>query len=258
MINSQDDDKLNEAGSLPSPDETDSQSDPKAKVEDAADQSAKSSKKGKRSLLSWIPLQIAFLLSAAVTWTEFFANAPMAPLEDRLFAALRMTGVISFLFFIVVYTARPLFQMGATSFRPLVRYRRQVGLAAALAHAYHTVFVGVLLMDNSVTYDASALVYVLAAFGLFAYMLMALTSNDASQRFFGMDTWKLLHTICLHYIWVVYLAMMVLTALDDLTNPTRMIAIVMLFNAFLIRAICYYTYRKPQKRTRRSARAAHV
>ena len=59
-------------------------------------------------------------------------------LEERHAYGLRVTARIAFAFFMLAYIARPLVQTFGTG-HWLMRHRRHLGLAAALAHAVHPV-----------------------------------------------------------------------------------------------------------------------
>ena len=172
-----------------------------------------------------IPLELAFLLSAAVTWTGYFAPDATVTEAERLSSVLRGTALISMLFFMVTYSARPLYVLGATFMRPLVIHRRYFGLSAAMAHGYHTVFVILYLQMSSLS--ESSLAIFVAGPGLLIYLAMACTSNDASIRVLGKN-WKYLHSFGMHYLWLIYIVLMIQSAITNYADLSRWIGVVFL------------------------------
>jgi DMSO/TMAO reductase YedYZ heme-binding membrane subunit len=114
--------------------------------------------------------------------------------------ALRVTARVSMTFFLLAYVARPAVQVLGSG-RWLVRHRRYLGLAAALAHTVH--FAYVVAYDRVTETPADMATWVLGGAGFGFFWLMALTSNDLAVRRLG-RAWRWLHRAGMHYIWVVF------------------------------------------------------
>lgn len=139
--------------------------------------------------------------TCAVALVAGFAAMPdYADRADAIGYALRITARIAFAFLMLAYIAGPWAVF--TRQRWLVRNRRYLGLAMALAHTVH--FGAVVAYLNL---PASELEVVTLVFGGGAFVLMwlmAATSNDVSIRRLGKN-WKRLHTVGLHYVWGVFM-----------------------------------------------------
>lgn len=116
--------------------------------------------------------------------------------------AARWTARAAAPFFLIAYSASSLLRLWPNDLtRALMRRRRQWGLGFALAHTIHLAALG----TNLIVFGEVRPDFVLAGGGL-AYgliYLMALTSNDWSMRRLGKN-WKRLHTIGIHYIWIIF------------------------------------------------------
>lgn len=120
---------------------------------------------------------------------------------DHIGYMLRVTARVAFAFLLLAYIARPLVRLTGSG-RWLVRQRRYLGLAMALAHTVHFGYVVAYLVASGEPLDA-----ITAIFGGLAFVLMwamALTSNNASVRLLG-PNWKRLHTFGLHYLWFIFM-----------------------------------------------------
>jgi len=152
-----------------------------------------------RDSARWAPLGASAALSALVAaWAYGVVVDP----ESQVRFAVRETAYVSATFFLSAYLARPLQILVASPLSAyLVRARRQVGLAAALAHTVHFGFVVALFL----TVDARTnwITILFGGFGFVVYWAMAATSNDASVRALG-PNWKRLHRLGIHYLWLIY------------------------------------------------------
>ena len=125
--------------------------------------------------------------------------------EEGLAALVRFTARVSFALFLPVYTASPLRRLwpgGAT--RWLLRNRRYLGLCFAWAHGLHGLAIAMLalLLGDAFRVEWFALIG-----GGLAYLLiaaMALSSNDRAVRRLGPRRWALLHSVGIHWVWVVF------------------------------------------------------
>jgi len=116
--------------------------------------------------------------------------------------AARWTARAGFPIFIVTYAASSLARLWPTDVtRALWRDRRWWGLGFAAAHTIHLV---ALLTYLKVSGDTRPLGVLLFAGGAYTVMyLMVLTSNEAAMRALGRN-WKRLHTLGIHWLWVIF------------------------------------------------------
>ncbi|MEM7077297.1 MAG: hypothetical protein AAF513_01600 [Pseudomonadota bacterium] len=87
----------------------------------------------------------------------------------------------------------------------LVRNRRYLGFAMALAHTVQ--FVYVVLFPAVLDQSLDLLTGVFGGAALVLMWLMAATSNDVSVRRLG-KRWKTLHPIGVHYLWLIFMQTM--------------------------------------------------
>ncbi len=116
--------------------------------------------------------------------------------------AARWTARAALPFFLIAYSASSLLRLWPNDVtRAFMRRRRQWGLGFALAHTIHLIALGTnLLVFQDFRPDVTLLGGGLA-YGLI--YLMALTSNNWSMRKLGKN-WKRLHTIGIHYTWLIF------------------------------------------------------
>jgi DMSO/TMAO reductase YedYZ heme-binding membrane subunit len=116
----------------------------------------------------------------------------------------RYTARLAFLIFLIAFSAGALAQLfPSDGTRWLRRNRRYVGLSFALAHFIHLFaltgfFLSIGEAPGMVTIIGGGLAYVFVA-------LMALTSNDWSQRTLGPVLWRRLHLAGSYYIWLIFM-----------------------------------------------------
>ncbi len=147
------------------------------------------------------PIAASFLLIAVCAWIGYSAYPSF---EDYIRFLIRETAYISTTFFLAAYLARPLLSVTASDFaRTLVRVRRQIGLAAALAHTVHFAVVVALFRFTGESVDP--ITFVFGGMGFVMFWLLAATSNDASVRWLGATNWKRLHRVGIHYIWFIFM-----------------------------------------------------
>ena len=104
--------------------------------------------------------------------------------------------------FVLAFTASSLATLWPSrATRWLLSNRRYVGLAFALAMAWHFIFVGyaILSFGNPLNARATAL----DVTGLTFLLLMTLTSFTWSARRLGPENWRLLHKTGIYVIWFV-------------------------------------------------------
>ena len=125
--------------------------------------------------------------------------------EAGLRALVRQTARISFVVFLVVYTAAPLRRLWPTAAsRWALHNRRALGVSFAWAHGLHALAIGMLalLLGDAFAVDLATLVGGGGTYLLIA--AMALTSTDRTARWLGPRRWALLHRTGLHATWVIF------------------------------------------------------
>lgn len=113
----------------------------------------------------------------------------------------RYTARVSFLMFLLVFVARPVFVLWPSPTTvAMVRQRRHFGLAFGLAHGIHLLgIISYLWIIGSVLEASDAV----PAFGYLMVGLMAITSNNWSVRTLGRG-WKVLHKFGLYVIFAIF------------------------------------------------------
>jgi methionine sulfoxide reductase heme-binding subunit len=147
----------------------------------------------------WQPFAVAAALSL---FAIGFALATGIDANQQARFTARYTARASFLAFLIVYLASPLWKLWPGELtRSLARRRRQWGLAFALAHFIH---LGALLWFVLRFGPAPALMTILGGgLGYVLLLAMTVTSNNASQRRLGRN-WKRLHLAGLHWLWFIF------------------------------------------------------
>jgi DMSO/TMAO reductase YedYZ heme-binding membrane subunit len=152
-------------------------------------------------VLSAIAIAIAALLG-----TDF---------EERLLLAARYTARASFPLFLIAYSASALLRLWPNDWtKPLVRHRRQWGLAFAFAHTVHLAALGWFNIFIANMPGLQALAGGGLAYGLM--FVMAATSNNASMKALGI-WWKRIHIAGIHWLWFVF----TVSYLGRLYDPER-------------------------------------
>lgn len=121
--------------------------------------------------------------------------------KEQLSLATRLTARWSALWFLLAFTARPLFEMFGGRWRAVLRQRRYIGLGFASVHTIH----GMLFVWLIATTDVSRplVVWIVGGTGYLLMWAMAATSNDAAMRALGRN-WRRLHTIGIWWLWTVF------------------------------------------------------
>jgi DMSO/TMAO reductase YedYZ heme-binding membrane subunit len=114
----------------------------------------------------------------------------------------RHTARFSFALFLVVFVASSAASLTHwPAARMLVRRRRHLGLAFALAHFIHLGALTSFFVLTPAEPDAIAIVG--GGFGYVLLAALAITSNDAMMRRLGRN-WKRLHTFGVYYLWFIF------------------------------------------------------
>ena len=124
-----------------------------------------------------------------------------APLADQLSLATRMTARWAALWFLAVFTARPLFQMFGGVWGEVLRQRRYIGLGFAAIHTIH----GIAFVTQIALTDTTrpAITWIVGGTGYVLMWAMAATSSDAAMKALGRN-WKRLHTLGIWWLWFVF------------------------------------------------------
>lgn len=144
------------------------------------------------------PLFLALLLGAAALGLGLqLGDGP----ADGWQLAGRYTARVAFCFFIVAYSASSLLQLWPRAFtKGLMAQRRWWGLGFALVHTVHLIAL-VFFLKAQTTLPSPVILVTFASLGYVPAYLMAATSFPWAYRALG-KRWRLLHTICLHILWV--------------------------------------------------------
>jgi DMSO/TMAO reductase YedYZ heme-binding membrane subunit len=121
---------------------------------------------------------------------------------ERARLAARWTARVGFPLFILTYIASSLHRLWPNErTRTLLRERRWWGLSFAAAHTVHLAALVTYLQISGEVRPVSTLIG--GGLGYVLLFAMAATSNKAAMRAFGRN-WKRLHTMGIHYIWLIY------------------------------------------------------
>lgn len=123
--------------------------------------------------------------------------------EKGVLAGTAITARWAFPFFIAAFAASSLARLWPGGWRTaLLRRRRAIGLAFAANHFVHLGFVITAVSQFGV--ERPLFVYLVAGGAYTMIALMALTSNNAAQRWLGMARWKLMHAIGGWWVLVIF------------------------------------------------------
>ena len=154
-------------------------------------------------------------------------------LADQWSRAARWTARIGLPIFLIAYAASSLAKLWPGNFtRSLWQNRRWWGLGFAACHTAHLYALVRFLQISGEERPLPAL----AAGGL-AYVLMfamAATSSDAAMRALGRN-WKRLHTLGMHYLWLIFTLSYALRLADPKTLPEALYGVTLCFGAVALR-----------------------
>ena len=150
-----------------------------------------------------LPVPVLIAVVSLVVLSVTLAAMPEALATDALAIGSRLTARLTFLFFIVAYLARPVWQR----FRwPQARWaltnRRWLGLAAALSHSVHLAYVVAFELATPESNDWLTLVF--GGLGFLLFWVLGVTSNNSSVQALG-HRWRWLHRGGIHYLWFIFL-----------------------------------------------------
>jgi len=121
---------------------------------------------------------------------------------------IRSSARLSLSLFLLAFTARAARQLWPVRLTGwLLRNRRQLGVAFAVAHGLHLMAIATLArLDPGPFFAAEGRPTALIGGGV-AYLLivlMAATSSDRAQAVLGRRRWQRLHAVGVHYVWAIF------------------------------------------------------
>ncbi len=132
-----------------------------------------------------------------------FGLADATPDATAWQLAARYTARLAFLLFLPVYVASSWHRLApSAATRWLMRRRRSLGLAFAIAHIVHLGALATFQVTSRGMPDFVTLGVGGGAF--FVLFAMVATSNDAAVRRLGGRRWQRLHRFGMHYLWFVF------------------------------------------------------
>lgn len=152
-------------------------------------------------LPTWAMVSGAALIGLALGLA--FTKAYGGYTEKGVLAGTAITARWAFPFFIAAWSASSLAKLWPGGWRTaLLRRRRAIGLAFAANHFVHLGFVVVAVSQFGQT--RPLFVWLLGGGAYVMIALMALTSNNAAQRWLGLARWKLLHATGGWWVLVIF------------------------------------------------------
>jgi methionine sulfoxide reductase heme-binding subunit len=138
-------------------------------------------------------------LSLGLSFTQAYGGWT----KEGVLAGTAITARWAFPWFIAAWSASSLARLWPGGWRTaLLRRRRALGLAFAANHFVHLGFVVAAVSQFGET--RPLFVYLLGGGAYVMIAAMALTSNDAAQRWLGMRSWKLLHAVGGWWVLVIF------------------------------------------------------
>lgn len=127
---------------------------------------------------------------------------------ETILVGLRLTARFSLCLFIIPYIARPLFQLNENLFtRFLFSMRKEFGIAFGFSFLSHLFLILLLIryqngsiLSNSIGWDD----LLIGVPGIFLSLLMLFTSFRKIRRWIKPNTWNLIHSVGLHFVWSVF------------------------------------------------------
>ncbi|MDJ0700186.1 MAG: ferric reductase-like transmembrane domain-containing protein [Woeseiaceae bacterium] len=165
------------------------------------------------------------------------------PDDESVRFLLRLSARVAFAVFVLVFIARPLFQLLPTPLtRGLLRSRRQLGLTVGALMALHLGLIGWRFGSSAeFNLDASAI------FGAVSYTFMALmvlTSFDAAARFIGPKLWRRLHGIGIWFIAIPFVSTLLPETREQLLEPEYIGFTLLIAVAAVIRLTAFFAQRQ--------------
>ncbi len=180
---------------------------------------------------------------ASIAFLQFAGTS-----DDNLNALLRLTARTSFMIYLLIFVARPLWQLSKADWsRRLLRERRSLGIAFA---AMHTVHLGLIAYRYGTVpglqYEVSNGIFGGTAYALI--YLMLITSFDAPARAIGPKNWRRLHKTGLYFIGLIFVATLLPEPGQPLFTMERAWFFLLTAGALFVRLTAYFARRTIRKR----------
>ena len=115
----------------------------------------------------------------------------------------RYSAHLSFFYLFFAYSASILTQNFKYSFtRKILKNRRYFGLSFSIAHTFH--LVALIYFFYSMNDEPSLVSILGGGLGYFLMYVMAITSSEKMVRKIGIKSWRLIHTIGINYLVVIF------------------------------------------------------
>lgn len=174
----------------------------------------------KRKIGPWLPIA-----SLAITWAILGGLIATRGFQVMTFVeALRILTKVSFLVFMLVFVTRPLHDLFKSSWSAwLLANRRYLGLSFAAWHLIHYPILGAILYLVGPTKFQQFFGEILIPAGsvLLVISVLAITSNNTSQRVLGKRGWRALHTVGVYVIWGWFAKVYVISKLPRIADPAQ-------------------------------------
>ena len=153
-------------------------------------------------LLIGFTVLISAVMVVSTFWVQGFN-------EDALRETLRETARISFILFLVVFLASPLYALNKNSVTQwLIQNRRYLGLSFGVSHLIHLVLIIALVLgysEGELSNIATSDTYLMGGLGYLFIFAMMMSSNDGAVKRLGRKRWKLLHRVGMYFLFVSFL-----------------------------------------------------
>jgi methionine sulfoxide reductase heme-binding subunit len=150
-------------------------------------------------LVGWVTFALA-AMSAAIVLSRGAG-------EDAWRSGIRATARSSIALFLIVFAARPWNKLWPSpASKWTLRNRRYLGVSLFMSQVVHAIFIGLLIAQYPASFWAGVKMSTVVggAFGYLLLLLMALTSFDRTAALIGKRAWKILHTLGMYYVWIVF------------------------------------------------------
>lgn len=155
--------------------------------------------------------------------------------DSALGVGARLTARLTFVFFILAYLARPVWQrFHWAPARWALTNRRWLGLAAAISHSVHLSYVVGAQMAGGEPIDLVTLLG--GGLGFVLFWVLGLTSSDSATRSLGKG-WRWLHRGGIHYLWFIFI---ITYAGAATVNPMLWVFVGLLAAGALLRALNHF------------------
>ena len=193
-----------------------------------------------RRIGPWLPIISAVLVFAILG----VLIAKYGYTMEALVEALRYLTKVSFLVFLLAFVTRPLHDLfGNRATAWLLANRRYIGLSFAVWHLIHWPILGSMmyLLGPATFWQYFGDFAIPAGSVLLVITLLAVTSNNASQRFLGKRVWGAIHTVGVYVIWGWFFKVYVLSKLPRIAafedKPYVFVYITLMFATMALRLL---------------------